>query len=177
MQNYLASPKISPKGSALFSCIRKPNVFNNNLIGYTIKLKVTSKQLAYFQQEFQHFIEEAKRLPEFKDKDFSTPLLPISCEKDGSYTIKFKSKSEYVSNGETKQRKIKVFDAKTNLIDNDEEIPNGSIVKIAYTPNIFYSHENLYGISLRINAIQIIKKEVHRAKLKKARDFGFNIEA
>lgn len=177
MQNYLASPKISPKGSALFSCIRKPNMFNNNLIGYTIKLKITDQQLISFRQELQNLIDEVKELPEFKDKDFSTPLLPISCEKDGSHTIKFKSKSEYVSNGETKQRRIKVFDAKTNLIDNEEEIPTGSIVKIAYTPNIFYSHTSLYGISLRINAIQIIKKGLYGAKIKKAKDFGFIIEA
>lgn len=175
--NYLAELRTTPRGKAIFPKIRKPDIYNGQVVGYTIKVQLTPQEMKDFQDQMYELIDRVRKMPEFQDKDFSRPNLPISDEKDGTHAIKFKSKSEYRDkNGNIVPRRIDVFDAKAQLIKDDEEIPHGSIVKVSYTPNVFWISKINYGISLRINAIQLIQKALPHKKNMTAQDYGFQVE-
>lgn len=175
--NYLAELRTTPRGRAIFPKLRKPDVYEGKVVGFTVKLKVTPEELKQFENEMYALIERVRKMPEFQDKDFSRPSLPISDEKDGSHAIKFKSKSEFRDkNGNLIPRRIDIFDAKAKLIESDEEVPHGSIIKVSYTPNVFWISKVNYGISLRINAIQLISKALPHKKEMTAQDYGFSIE-
>lgn len=177
MPNYPGPLEITPKGIAVFPRIRKPDVFQNEVVGYTIRVKLTPEEIKLYEQKFDALIKEALRLPEFQGKNFSRPLLPIAQEKDGSCSLKFKSKCSFFDrNNQEHKIHINVYDAKKNLIDNEEEIPNGSIVKVAFTPRVFWSSSIVYGVKLSINAVQLIQKASSKNNGKTAEDFGFQTE-
>ena len=177
MPNYAGAIGNTPKGIAIFPKLRKPDVYQNAVIGYTLKLKLNEEEIQKYQEKFQALIQEALQLPEFKGKNFSRPIIPITQEKDGSYALKFKSKHEFKDkNNQVHQVHIDIYDAKLNLIDNDEEIPNGSIVRVSYTPRVFWTSSIVYGVKLSINAVQLIEKAKGHSGGKSAKDFGFQTE-
>ena len=177
MPNYAGPIGNTPKGIAVFPKLRKPDVYQDKVIGYTLKLKLSEEEIQKYQEKFDKLIQEAIQQPEFKGKNFQRPIIPITQEKDGSYALKFKSKCEFKDkNDQIHPVHIDIYDAKLNLIDNDEEIPNGSIVRVSYTPRVFWSSSLVYGIKLSINAVQLIEKAKSRSGGKTAQDFGFQME-
>lgn len=79
-------------------------------------------------------------------------------EPDGGYELKFKTKATFKDNktGKTIQRTVKLFDAKRN--PTTVAIFGGSRIKVAYElAPYFVPATGAYGVSLRMNAVQVIE--------------------
>lgn len=77
---------------------------------------------------------------------------------DGGYVLRFKTKATFKDQktGKTVARTIKLFDAKRN--PTTVAVFGGSKIKVAYEiAPYFVQATGAYGVSLRINAVQIIE--------------------
>lgn len=170
--------KISPKGTAIFPNLRKPEMFNSKEVGYTVKLKV-SEEIAYKFKDIllQEIEEQKKNDPTLANKNFEDPIIPIDQDKNGNWLVKFKSKTEFKNKkGEIIHRSIPIYDASTKLLDESIDVGYGSTIKIAYKPYVYYLNNKMYGIKLLIEAVQVINL-VEKKQEKTASDYGFSNEA
>lgn len=79
-------------------------------------------------------------------------------EPDGGYILKFKSKAQFKDKktGKAIKRTIRLFDAKKK--STTVAVFSGSQIKVAYELSpYFVSGTGAYGVSLRLNAVQIIE--------------------
>lgn len=171
-------PNTTPKGTAIFPKLKNPDIYKDQSQGYTLRLKLTPQETNQFKAEIESFLMEKVNSEFNGKKPNKTLFLPFHDEKDGSETIKFKSKDEFKDkNGQTVKRIIPIFDFEGNPIENDEEIPHNSIVKVNYTP-VFWTQIMGYGVTLRINSVQLIlKPNPNNKKARTAKDFGFKNES
>lgn len=168
---------ITPKGIAIFPKLKKPDFFKDQSQGYTLRLKLTPEETNEIKAKLEAFLMEKVRTELNGQQPRKTLFMPFHEEKDGSETIKFKSKDEFKDkNGNIVKRVIPIFDFEKNLIESEEEIPHNSIVRVCYTP-IFWNQLIGYGITLRINSVQLILKTAPKKKPKTAEDFGFQNES
>lgn len=172
----------TPKGRAIFPNLRKPDNFNGQDQGYTLRLALAPEDLKKMKKDIEEFRKEGEAKAKSEGKDFSQMKFfpPIHDEKDGSQTVKFKSKHKFIGrDGNVNIRVIPIFDAKGQLIDNDKEIQHGSTVIVNYSDS-FWAQEKIgiYGITLRINSVQVIEnpKALPKAENLTAADFGFSDE-
>ena len=98
-------------------------------------------------------------------------------EETGNVLVKFKSAASYVDKktGKTRELRINFFDAKGKPITQVPEIWSGSVLKVnaSLAP---YNNTSGVGISLRINAVQIIELRGPGAGGGDASAFGFSEE-
>jgi hypothetical protein len=90
-------------------------------------------------------------------KWLETPFVPYATDDDGEIYFKFKtSHLKKDADGNDIRKYVPVFDTKNKPLGNDVAIGNGSIVKIAYSPNAYHVNANVNGLKFFLNAIQVI---------------------
>lgn len=103
------------------------------------------------------------------------PFMGFKTDKDGDIVFKFKVPSTIKTrSGEELPRTIGVFDAAGNPIKGDN-IGNGSTVKVAATLIPFHVSNAVNGVSLRLNAVQVLNL-IEYGQGGSAKSYGFGEE-
>lgn len=97
-------------------------------------------------------------------------------EPTGNYLMRFKTRATYEDrNGNTKDRKVPLFDCMGKPVEIESELGFGSVVKVNFSAvPYFVQATGKGGVSLYLNALQILKL-VEFGK-RSAADYGFSEE-
>lgn len=178
----------SPKGIARYPWLTKPNTKFDPDGKYSVDLILTEEEAAPFIEMIDKLIDEAfnDAVNDPKHKKIArklTKYYPYKKEEDeegnetGNVVVKFKKKATYKDKetGNISHFTIKFFDAKGKPIQNLTELFGGSIIRVNASPSVIVSpagNTPLAGISLNINAVQVIEKGTGGT----AKDYGFGEE-
>lgn len=147
----------TPKGQCMYAYLTKPETYEGKEMGFSIQLKLdkegTDKLVSLIHSE----LSAAKASPEFKGKKWSAePFLGYREKDDGDIVFKFKASSTFKTRtGEEMKRVIPVFDAQGHVV-KDPAIGNGSTVRVNFSIIPFNMNARMNGVSLRLNAVQLI---------------------
>lgn len=167
---------ISPVGEALFPHLTKPEEYEGKEVGFTITMKFNKEDTEKVAETINSELEKAKEEMELKpgQKWSADPFLGMHEDKNGHTVFKFKAAATIkLKDGSIVNRKVPVFDAKGNKVDNPD-FGNGSLVKVCYQLVPFWVSKAVNGISLRLIAVQLLKKETYGGR--SADDYGFSVE-
>lgn len=167
---------ITAVGTALYPSLRTPETFEGNEIGYTVKVIFSQEETNKMEKHLLNLLEEAKSLPEMEGKKWgNAPTIGMGETQDGEVFFKFKKKSSYVSkkSGQLITTTVPIFDAMGKPLPANIDIGNGSQVKVAYTVYPFNKSRQIQGLSLRLEAVQVIKLVERGAGNQDAGSFGF----
>lgn len=182
----------SPAGKALWPHLVTPNTKFDENGTYNTKIIVSVDEAQAVltlcetarEAAIAKAVEEAaasgKKLNPAKMKRADLPVQPVideeTGEETGEWSIAFKQKASGTDKtGKRWERKIPLFDAKAKPINSDGlQIWNGSILKVAYTADGFFTAAVGAGCSLRIQAVQIL--ELVSGGSRNATAYGFGEE-
>lgn len=138
------------------------------------------KQQEAIQKAIDEAAEKGKTLRRDKVKLAHLPVRPEE-NADGEDTGRvvvgpFKAKASGVTrDGRKWERKVPVFDSKGNPVDlSTTSIWGGSRVKLAFIPEPFYTSGVGAGVTLRLEAVQLI--ELRSGGARDAGSYGFGAE-
>ena len=158
---------VTPKGTAMWAYLDKPEEFNGNIVGYTITFVPSKEDADKLISQLEEVLEDAKQDERFKGKKWATePLMGYKEDADGNIVFKFKQKVSYVDKmGQTHKLGVRIFDSIGNPIDPRKTIiGNGSIIRVAFVPVPFNVNKNINGLSLKLRAVQVLKLEEYKKK-------------
>jgi hypothetical protein len=168
---------IKAKGTARYPHINEPyKKFEPEFGVYTCDVIVDKEQAdaikdtlrPLYEQELQ---EAQKQNPSKKltQRDF-----PIE-EVDGGFLVKTKKKGGHRSKGtgEVFHFSIAVYDSKAKPLDKDVQVWSGSEVVVAFRPNFYNSPAIGFGVSLELEAVQVLKLGEGGVSSVAASSFGF----
>lgn len=152
------------KGTAYWPYIFKPDTKWNEDGDYKIKFRLKGEDAVSLQKKIDGFlndsVEQAKQKLEGKKiKKADPPYEEVLDDNDnptGELEFKFKQRAVINTKNGTMQKRVKVVDAKGSPITNELKVGNGSTVKVAYDPNLYYTPTAGAGVSLRLVGVQII---------------------
>lgn len=169
---------VTPKGTAMWAHLDKPEEFNGSIVGYTITFVPSKEDADKLISQLEEVLEEAKQDERFKGKKWAAePLMGYKEDADGNIVFKFKQKVSYVDKmGQTHKLVVRIFDSIGNPIDPRKTIiGNGSIVRVAFVPVPFNVNKNINGLSMKLRAVQVLKLEEYKKKDYTHMDsFGFS---
>lgn len=147
----------TPVGEAFYPRLKTPEVYNGEEIGYSIQVKFDENTNQSLIARNLEILAAAKNSDDFKGKKWGTdPYLGYKEQDDGSKLFKFKTKHFYTDkDGNEVPKVIKVYDTQNNLMDVN--LGNGSMVRINYTPVPYHSSAKNFGVTMYLNAVQVIK--------------------
>lgn len=178
-KNRLPSKSITtPAGTAEWPHLHAPDTkfdeggFGNYNTGLILSAQ-DAQPLIEAVEEIQAATMQAVKEDKGK-KPKAAPYEPYTENEDGTYTFQFKMKAGGVrKDGSTWEMRPKLFDAKGGRIPEGTRIGGGSTMKVAADVG-GYSAPFGVGVTLRLNAVQVIKLEQWGGK--SADDFGFGEE-
>ena len=164
------------KGVAVYPHFKTPEVYDGQELGYTCKLLLEQEDFSNIETFLQAELEKAKGLPEFAGKKWSDPYLGIVEDKDGNMLLKFKTVHQFTSKktGDVIKKTLPIYDAAGNILPDNINPANGSIVKIAFSVLPYWKSPKQHGLSLRLEAVQVI--ELKEFNVGDATSFGFGKE-
>lgn len=163
------------KGIAMYPHLRKPEMYEGQEIGYTIKLVPSKEDADELEAFLRGELEKVSALPEFAGKSFANANIGAGETKDGDTVFKFKTKSSGTTkSGETFQRIVPIYDSTGKPLPKSVDVGSGSTVKVAYSIHPYYKNKNMKGITLYLEAVQVI--ELVPPGERKADYFGFGTE-
>ena len=170
---------VTPKGTAMWAYLDKPEEFNGTVVGYTITLVPSKEDADKLINQLEEVLEDAKQNDErFKGRKWAAePMMGYKEDAEGNIVFKFKQKVSYVDKkGQTHKLGVRVFDAVGNPIDPKKIIiGNGSIIRVAFTPTPFNVNKSVNGLSLKLQAVQVLKLEEYKKHdFTKMDSFGFS---
>lgn len=170
---------VTPKGTAMWAHLDKPEEFNGSIVGYTITFVPSKEDADKLISQLEEVLEDAKQNDErFKGRKWAAePLMGYKEDADGNIVFKFKQKVSYVDKqGQTHKLGVRIFDSIGNPIDPKKTIiGNGSIVRVAFVPVPFNVNKNINGLSMKLRAVQVLKLEEYKKKDYTHMDsFGFS---
>ena len=171
-QNY-----VTCKGKAFYPHLRTPEMFEGNDLGFTIKLIPSVEDAQKFEEFLRHELAKAATLPEFAGKKLNdaASLLGMGETPEGDTFFKFKTKSTYTTkSGDVLNRVIPIYDSQGKPLPKNTEVGHGSIVKVAYSIHPYYKTKTIKGLTLYLNAVQVLEL-VERGE-RDASSFGFGAE-
>lgn len=177
--NTINRNMVTSKGTAMWAYLDKPEEFNGSIVGYTITLVPSKADADKLISQLEDVLEDAKQNDErFKGKKWAAePMMGYKEDADGNIVFKFKQKMSYVDKkGQTHKLGVRVFDAVGNPIDPTKIIiGNGSIIRVAFTPTPFNVNKSVNGLSLKLQAVQVLKLEEYKKHDSTKMDsFGFS---
>jgi len=163
---------VSPTGVAYYPHLRTPDTYQGKELGFTVQLKLnqedTIKMQALLEKELQETERELGR-----GKRYNNPSIGSKEDANGDILFKFKTKTHFIDNeGNRIERTVPIFDAKGVPIKGD--ITYGSKIRVAFSPAPYYMSKTTNGLSLYLNAVQVI--EMANAGSSSMGAFGFDIE-
>lgn len=168
---------VTKAGEAFYAHLREPEVYEGKELGYSIQLKLSKEDTDDLMAKLEAELEKAKSEMKLKAgrKWSKEPFMGFKTDKDGDIVFKFKaSMTIHTRAGEELPRTIAVFDATGKPIKGDN-IGNGSIVKVAATIIPFHVSNAVNGLSLRLNAVQVLNL-VEYGQGGSAKSYGFGEE-
>lgn len=151
---------VTPKGTAYYAFLRRPEMFQGQEVGYSIQISFQDdKQTEEFTNYIMAEFEKAKSSIELKPgKRWSKePTIGMHVLQDGTVTFKFKAKRTYKTKaGEEMTRTIPVVDAKGHPI-KAANLGNGSIVKIAFSMSPYWMSNTTNGMAMYLRGVQVLK--------------------
>lgn len=188
---------VTPKGVASWPRLHEPDTKFKKEGEYSIKLKLSGAAAAELnaiieaahEQSFEanrKAIAEAKakeknpkKRAEIKERaDLPCKEVYENDEPTGEYEFSFKMKASGVSQktGKPWERKPAVFNAKGKPLSAEEKqkVGGGSVVKVSYEIAPFYTAALGAGVSLRLEAVQVL--ELKSFTNRDASAFGFGAE-
>jgi hypothetical protein len=151
---------ISPVGKTLWATLNKPDTKFNEAGIYSVKLQFTGddaqKLSAFLDTKLQESIAEAKK--ENVGKKIKEASAPYEWTDDNTIVVNFKMKASGIGkSGMSWSRKPALFDAKGKPLVGEVRVGQGSLLAVSYEPSLFYTSLIGAGVSLRLNAVQIVK--------------------
>lgn len=177
--NIINRNMVTPKGTAMWAYLDKPEEFNGTVVGYTITLVPSKEDADKLINQLEEVLEEAKKQDErFKGRKWAAePMMGYKEDAEGNIVFKFKQKVSYVDKkGQTHKLGVRIFDSIGNPIDPRKTIiGNGSIIRVAFTPTPFNVNKSVNGLSLKLQAVQVLKLEEYKKHdFTKMDSFGFS---
>ena len=171
------------KGKAFWTYAFTPDTKFDSDGVFTTKFRIGGEAAVNFQNEVDALskksVEKAKEdNPTKKIKEASKPYSEVLDEEGketGQLEFVFKQKASIKTKNGPMQMRVGVFDAKGKPITDPVDIGNGSTVKVAYEPNLWFVPSTGAGVSLRFKGLQIIDL-MARAGGSGAEGFGFGEE-
>ena len=163
----------TPKGVIYYPHLRTPETFEGSEIGYTAKIlfdaETTNKFFAHLEEELN------KAEADFPGKSFKNALMGNCEDKDGNTMFKFKANTSFKTKaGDTIHRTIPIYDSNGKPMPENADIGTGSVVRIAYTIFPYWKSSKTCGLSLRLEAVQVIDYKAPYSR--DASGFGFDVE-
>lgn len=151
---------ITPAGTAQYPRLNVPDTKFVPEGVYSVKLEFTGDEAqelsAFLDTKMQESFAEAKK--ENPAKKIKEADAPYSWNDDGVLSVNFKMKaSGTTKDGKTWNRKPALFDAKGKPLDVGTTIGGGSKLILSYTPSPFYTGLIGAGLSMRLEAVQVIE--------------------
>lgn len=186
---------VTPKGIASWPRLHEPDTKFRDDGEYSIKLRLSGAAAA----ELNAIIEQAheasyeankkaiaeakakeknpKKRAEIKERaDLPCKELYENDEPTGEYEFNFKMKASGVSKktGKPWTRKPGVFNAKGKPLSQEEKakVGGGSVVKVSYEITPFYTSALGAGVSLRLEAVQVLELKSFSSRDATAYGFG-----
>lgn len=171
--------KITCEGLAIVPHLRKAGMYNGIDMGYSVQLKLDDDANEAMYGMLSEELQKIAALPEFAGKSFENAQFPYD-KKSGN--LKFKASSKLkLRNGQTIDRKIPIFDNDNTPLPLEQDIMFNDVIKIAYTIFPYYIDADRCGISLQIEAVQLVARAGVDADVEEdtqnfsAENFGFNV--
>lgn len=139
---------------------------------YTVKMEFTggnAKTLAQFLDgKYRESIAEAKKIN--RGKMIKEAGAPYSWDDSGTLSVNFKMKASGVTiDGKAWSRKPTLLNADLTPFEG-AEIAGGSKLAISFTPSPFYTYMVGAGVSMRLEAVQVIEPP---ETISEVADYGF----
>ena len=173
----------TPKGVASYCWIKQPDTKFKPDGEYSVNLTVPASEAApliqilepIFEAAFQEQCEafeqrmndakgpqkaKMKAKGEIKRGDFYAPEYDDDGEETGNLVFKFKMNAQFKKKGTEEVIKMspQIFDAKGNKVKTVPNIGAGSVIKVNFAPDGYYTDAaHMAGITLRLNAVQILE--------------------
>jgi hypothetical protein len=168
---------IKAKGTARYPHVTEPyKKFEPEFGVYTCDVIVDKEQAdaikATLRPLYEQELQEAQQ--EKPGKKLTQRDLPIE-EVDGGFLVKTKMEGggRLKSTGETYHRSMPLYDSKAQPIKDDVQVWSGSEVVAAFRPSFYNSPAIGFGVTFKLEAVQVLKLGEGGVSAKAASSFGF----
>ena len=168
---------IKAKGTARYPHITEPyKKFEPEFGVYTCDVIIDKEQADAIKATLKPLYEqELKEAQEANPgKGITQRPFPIE-EVDGGYLVKTKMEGggRIKVTGETYYRSMPVYDSKAKPWDKDVQVWSGSEVVVAFRPSFYNSPAIGFGVTFKLEAVQVLKLGEGGVSVKAASSFGF----
>lgn len=169
--------KVTPAGIAMFPHLRKAEEWQGNVVGLTVKLSLKDSDVKAFEAMLEDELAKVSSLPEFAGRDFSQANLPIgTTSKDNVPFIKFKAQAGGTTrDGREWKRVIPLYDSQGKGLDESVDVYHGDTIAVAYSIIPYWISRRNCGLSLRIEAVQLIERKKQAVQSDNGSRFGFGV--
>ena len=168
---------IKAKGIARYPHVTEPyKKFEPEFGVYTCDVIVDKEQAdaikATLRPLYEQELQEAQQ--EKPGKKLTQREFPIE-EVDGGFLVKTKMEGggRLKSTGETYHRSMPLYDSKAQPIKDDVQVWSGSEVVVAFRPSFYNSPAIGFGVTFKLEAVQVLKLGEGGVSAKAASSFGF----
>lgn len=167
---------VTPAGIAQYPRLNVPDTKFVTEGVYSVKLEFTGDEAqelsAFLDTKMQESFAEAKK--ENPAKKIKEADAPYSWNDNGILSVNFKMKAAGTTkDGKAWNRKPAIFDAKGKPLDVSLTVGGGSKLIISYTPAPFYTALIGAGLSMRLEAVQVIDLKEGGSNAQSSDSFGF----
>ena len=168
---------IKAKGTARYPHITEPyKKFEPEFGVYTCDVIIDKAQAdaikATLRPLYEQELQEAQQ--ENPAKKLVQREFPIE-EVDGGFLVKTKMEGggRIKATGEVYHRSMPVYDSKAQPLDKDVQVWSGSEVVVAFRPSFYNSPAIGFGVTFKLEAVQVIQLGEGGVSAKAASSFGF----
>lgn len=182
--------RTSPRGTAIYPHLHAPDTKFDNAGVYSTKLRFTGRARERIEEMLEPLMEEAyeealesvkgtaaqaKKKLEGSRRDPFEVEIDEDGEETGAIIVNFKCKASGVRrDGSTWKYTPRIFDAAGNPVRAGLRIGSGSVLKVNFEPRPYYVASIGYGVSCRLNAVQVLELQTWGGG--NAESFGFDAD-
>ena len=153
------------KGEAYWAYIFSPDTKYNPDGDFKLKFRAKGDAALRLQEKVDSLVKQSleKAKEENKGKKIKQAEPPYqevyndNDEPTGELEFSFKQKAVIPTKNGPMKKRVMVVDAKGNTITEQLKVGNGSVVKVAFDPNLYFTPTAGAGVSLRLTGVQIIE--------------------
>lgn len=150
---------LSPVGTARSLWLLIPDTKFSPEGNYSVKLSFTGNDATELASFLDSKLDESVAEAQSKNvgKKITKADPQYSWNDNGTLSVNFKMKaSGTTKDGKQWTRKPPIFNADLSTYEGITEIPVGSKLVVSYTPAIFYTQLTGAGVSMRLEAVQVV---------------------